>query len=104
MKALFWFGAGLALGAFGYRYYNANGGRLPFLEQLTGMGTDEMLDQAGDTMRQAQTSAKQAVNQTAGDVARTTVAAVAEEIADAEEAKRREQSRGRTSHSSTTIG
>ncbi|HEU0166970.1 MAG TPA: hypothetical protein VFS62_04275 [Chloroflexota bacterium] len=103
MKGLFWFGAGLALGAFGYRYYTANGGRFPFLEQWTGMTTDEMLDQAGGMMDQAGETAQKTISDTTANVAKQTVAAVAEEIADAESAKRREQSRSRRK-SSTTAG
>ena len=104
MKGLFWFGAGLALGAFGYRYYNANGRRFPFVEQWTGMTTGEMLDQASGMMNQAGETAQKTISDTTANVAKQTVAAVAEEIADAESAKRREHSRSRGSKSSTTVG
>jgi hypothetical protein len=103
MKGLFWFGAGLTLGAFGYRYYTANGGRFPLLEQWTGMTTDEMLNQAGGMMDEAGETAQQAVSDTTAHVAKQTVAAVAEEIAEAESAKRREHSRSRARRASTTI-
>ncbi|HLG71420.1 MAG TPA: hypothetical protein VK009_13420 [Chloroflexota bacterium] len=94
MKALFWLSAGVALGAFGYRYYEQNGGRLPILEQLMGGRTDEIADQAEQTLREAKRRTQRAVSETAGGVARETVAAVAEEIAEGEEAKRRLHARG----------
>lgn len=94
MRALFWLGVGAALGVLGYRYYEDNDGRLPIVEQLLGGRTDELARRAGDMAQQAQRGAERAVSETTSNVARETVAAVAEEIADAEEAKRREQARG----------
>ena len=70
MKGLFWFGAGLALGTFGYRYYTANGGRFPFLEQWTGMSTDDMLEHAGGMMNQAGEAAQQTMSDTSAKVAK----------------------------------
>ena len=94
MKALFWLTAGGLLGVFGYRYYEANGGRLPILEQLTGKRTDELVNQAQDAARSMQQKGQEAVNDQIGNVTRQTVAAVATEIADAEKAKKREEARG----------
>jgi hypothetical protein len=93
MKTLFWLSAGVVLGAYGYRYYEENGGRLPILEQIMGGRTDEVAAQAEQTVRTAKRRTQRAVNETAG-TARETVAAVTEEISDAEQAKRREESRG----------
>ncbi|HEU0166578.1 MAG TPA: hypothetical protein VFS62_02295 [Chloroflexota bacterium] len=49
MKGLFSFGAGLALGAFGYRYYLGNGWRRP-LQQMTSQVTDKVFEQ-GEAQR-----------------------------------------------------
>jgi hypothetical protein len=100
MRGLFWLSTGIALGAFGYRYYAQNGGRLPIVEQILGGRTDQlarqaagMAQQVGDTAKQARQSAQEAATETAAKAAKQTVAAVAEEIADAEDAKRREELR-----------
>lgn len=34
MKALFWLAVGILSGAFGYRYWHLNAGRIPSLERL----------------------------------------------------------------------
>jgi histone H3/H4 len=94
MKALFWLSAGVALGVFGYRYYEQNGGRLPMLEELMGGRTDEIAEQAQQAAHEAKRRTQRAVSETAGSVARETVSAVAEEIAEGEEAKRRLRSAG----------
>ncbi len=95
MRALFWLSVGMALGVFGYRYYQDNGGRLPLLEQLLGGRTDDLARQAGETARAAQQRVQEAAGETAGTVAREAVTSVAEEIAEAEQAKRREAGRRR---------
>ena len=89
MKTLFWLAAGMGLGAAGYRYYVQNGNRLPLLEQLLGGRTDELMDQANDSLRELKHKSQKAVNEQVGSATREAVAAVAEEIADAEHAKRR---------------
>lgn len=93
MRTFFWLAAGAALGAFGYRYYEQNGNRLPVLERLTGRRTEDLMDQAASAVKSAQGRAQEAVGENVAGVTRQTVAAVAEEIADAEKAKRREQAR-----------
>jgi hypothetical protein len=93
MKTLFWLAAGIGLGVFGYRYYQENGNRLPILEQLSGRRTDELMDQANETLKTVKHKSQKAVNEQVGSATREAVAAVAEEIADAERAKRREQAR-----------
>jgi len=95
VKGLFWLITGVALGTLGYRYYEQNGGRLPLLEQLMGGRTDEIAGQAARALRSAQRSTEHAVSESVSNVARDTVAAVAEEITEAERAKRREQARSR---------
>lgn len=94
MKALFWLTVGIGLGAFGYRYYEENGGRLPIVEELTGKRTDELVGQATDKLRSVRQKGQETMNEQVSNVTKTTVAAVAEEIADAEQAKQREQTRG----------
>lgn len=84
---------GIGLGVFGYRYYEENGGRLPFLEQMTGKRTDEMVDEAARKLRSVKQQGQQKVNEQIGETARTTVSAVAQEIAEAEQAKAREDTR-----------
>ena len=94
MKSLFWLSMGVGLGVAGYRYYLQNGNRLPMLEQLMGGRTDELMDQAAGTMRDLKQKSQAAVDDQVGTATRSAVAAVAEEIADAENAKRREDARG----------
>ena len=96
MKTLFWLAVGMGLGAAGYRYYERNGGRLPFVEQLLGGDTDQLVEQATSSLNDLKAKGQKAVNEQVGGATREAVAAVADEIADAERAKRREQARART--------
>jgi phosphopantothenate synthetase len=93
VKSLFWLTAGVGLGVFGYRYYQRNGGRLPILDDLLGGRTDEIAHKARQTAKAAQRNTEQAVSDTVSNVAGQTVTAVAEDVVEAEEAKKREDSR-----------
>jgi hypothetical protein len=93
VKALFWLVVGAALGAAGYRYYEMNGGRLPIVEQLTGRRADDLVDEAAERARDLQRKGQDAVNEQVGNVTRSAVVAAAQEIAEAENAKAREQRR-----------
>jgi hypothetical protein len=97
MKRLFWLAAGMGLGVAGYRYYQQNGNRLPILDQLMGGRTDEIVDQASAGLHDLKKKGQAAVNEQVGGATRQAVAAVAEEIADAERAKHREDSRTKLS-------
>jgi hypothetical protein len=70
---------GIVLGAFGYRYWEENGGRLPILEQMTGRSTEELMGQATSTMEAAKRKATKATNEAVGAASRQTAMA-AEDI------------------------
>ena len=94
MKSFFWFLVGMASGAALYRSYSANGGRLPFVDDLLRRnGQPPVSVQAEAAVEKAKAKGEEMAT---GAIAATTteaVKAVAREITEAEEAKRQEEVR-----------